>query len=143
MDVSPFCNLPYTKTIRIIRHPVDSIYSYYVWVQNEKKQPVEYLIPRDFLLKAIQSWTIFQTYWNQAKNVLTIRYEDLYNDPVYHLRLVFNIIGYQITNTEIRRVLALHPPIGGLNKHFDHFTSEDLDLIQQKLGVLMGQFGYD
>lgn len=142
MHISSFDDLPYLKTVRVVRHPVDSIYSLYFWVQNYKNQPAEHMVPRDFLLKSINSWLVFQQYWNQAENVLTIRYEDLYNNPVEHLTLVLDTIGYEVTEEDIQRAVSHYPPTGGLNKHSEHFTEEDLSLINDKLGPLMELYGY-
>lgn len=142
IGISPFDELPYTKTIRIVRHPVDSFYSFYIWVQTYSNQPCEYAMPKDVLLKSIASWRAFQNYWDQAENVLTVRYEDLYNHPEHYLRQILNAIGYQVTEADIQRAVAKFPPRGGLYKHFDHFSAEDLALIQAELGPLMQKSGY-
>lgn len=144
LGASLFDKLPYNLTIRIIRHPVDSFYSFYLWFQAfQHPLPPRRMIPRNDLLQFIQSWRQFQKYWDQADNVLTIRYEDLYNDPAYYLRLVMQATGYPFNQEDIERAIAKYPPMGGLLKYHQYFTREDLLIIQTELGDLMQQYGYE
>lgn len=142
LHISGFENLPYIKTVRIIRHPVDTFYSFYCWVQAYYGKDPENLVPRDFLERSIASWIAFQRYWDQAENVLTIRYEDLYNASASQLKLVLGTIGYQVTEEDIQRAVEKHPPTGGLYKSYEHFTDEDIAFIQEKLGDLLNQYNY-
>jgi hypothetical protein len=134
--------LPYIKTIRLIRHPVDSFYSYYLWGQAFHKTMPEYWMPRDKLKKSIKAWRRFQEYWNLADDVLTIRYEDLFNDPGPQLQLILEAIGYQVDPEDIARAIAKYPPQGSLFKHLDHFTKDDLSLVYDQLSDLMQLYGY-
>lgn len=140
---SRFDRLPYVRAVRIVRHPVDSIYSLYLWVKDYKRETPETMIPDDRLREYIYSWKNFQQYWDLSENVLTIRFEDLYHDPAAYLKLVLTHIGYSFTDQDIARAVARHPPKGGLLKHFEHYTEEDLALVQKELGKLMQEYGYE
>lgn len=140
---SRFDELPYEKTIRIIRHPVDSFYSLYRWEQDYFQQPLEELVPQRTLSKYIQMWRRFQEYWDRAPNVLTIRYEDLYEKPLEYLTLVLEAMGYQVSAADVERAVQKYPPTGGLFKHNEHFTMEDLDKIEIELKDLMELYGYE
>ena len=137
--LSKFENLPYRKAIRIVRHPIDAIYSFYLYSHSDIAHS---LIKRRFLLTAMDSWIRFQQHWDRAENVITIRYEDLYQDPARYLKLILDEIGYQTTEEDIERAVTKYPPKGGLYKHTAHFTADDLARIQNKLGPLLEQFGY-
>lgn len=140
---SRFDHLPSLRTVRIIRHPVDSFYSFYLWIKNHRNETPEAMIPREALFEFIYTWKIFQQYWDLEENVLTIRYEDLYADPAAYLKLVLDHIGYTVQEEDIARAVAKYPPTGGLRKHYSHFNEEDLALIQKVLGNLMLQYGYE
>jgi hypothetical protein len=141
--ISWFDQLPYTQVIRIIRHPVDAFYSFYVWEQNYNQEPIEKMVPRERLCKYLRTWRLFQEYWDLAPNVLTIRYEDLYHNPAGYLQLVLETIGYQVTLDDVDRAVQAHAPSGGLLKHFDHFTQDDLNLIETELADLLERYGYE
>lgn len=143
IQASQFDKLTYTKTIRIVRHPLDAIYSFYIWMQNYQRLLPENKIPREILLKYMQSWLRFQQFWDDSENVLTIRYEDLYNNPAYYLRKIFEYIDVQVSQEAIERAVAKHPSVGGLFKHHSHYTSEDLSIIQEMLGSQMKIYGYE
>ena len=138
-----FDELPYSCTIRLVRHPVDSFYSYYSWRQTKTKAELKAMIPRLYLEQEIQNWRKFQEYWNAQPNVITIRYEDLYNDPSSYLKMMIDALGYEVTDEDIARALAKNPPNGQLLKHLVHFTDDDLLLIQTELSDLLEAFGYE
>lgn len=131
---------PYIKAIRIIRHPVDSIYSFYMY--NNGGNPPKVHIPKQQLEEYITSWRRFQEHWNNEPNVLTIRYEDLYNNPEPTLRKVLEASGYKVSEEDIQRALALNPPVGGLLKYVKNYSTRELNLIYCKLSDLMLQYGY-
>lgn len=136
----PFDNKPYTVTIRILRHPIDSIYSFYVYLKGPQAN--------DFKLsvKSVEwfsnCWKIFQRYWNDQPNVLTIRYEDLHRDPFTYLKLVLETIGYEVTDEDIQRAIDKHPPTGQFLKYTPHFTEETYQFLNSNLGSVMKKFGY-
>jgi hypothetical protein len=137
-----FDNLPSDCVLRIVRHPVDSIYSWYVYRQLSYNRPVEHYIPRDTLLEGIHAWQLFQSYWDQQQKVITIYYEDMYQNPVDALSSALDAIGYAYTEADVKRAVAKHPPHGGLNKHVMHYQEEDLEFLRQELGELMLLHGY-
>lgn len=140
LQESKFDCKPSLKTIRIVRHPVDSIYSFYVYIyQGNIPQQI---IPTPLVKTFVESWKKFQTHWNNESNVVTFRYEDLYNDPYTVLRNMLEAIGYSVQPEDIERAIAKYPPSGGLLKYLDKFQSEDLNLISQELSDLMQQFDY-
>ena len=54
---SPFDQLPYARAVRIVRHPVDSFYSYYLYEKERAHTtPPEDLMPRKRLINYIRSW---------------------------------------------------------------------------------------
>jgi hypothetical protein len=138
-----FDNLPSKCMLRIVRHPVDSIYSWYLYRQLGTNQPVEYYIPREALLEGIHTWRLFQSYWEQQQNVFTMYYEDLYQNPVEALSIALDAIGYPYTEADLTRAVAKHPPQGVLNKHVVHYREEDLEFLRQQLADLMLLHGYE
>lgn len=159
----PFDCLPHFLTIRLIRHPIDSFYSYYIWKQNlktwnsnkdiQKKEPFHIwskknkitnpYIPISDLKESITSWKEFQMYWDVQENVLTIRYEDLYENPKHYLQMMLNAIGYSVSQEDIERALSKHPPKGGIFKHLNHFSKDNLQLINKELSNYMSTHGYN
>lgn len=133
--------LPAKKVIRIVRHPLDSFYSYYLF--GEKKIPEDGKVPRKFVVGAIKAWKRFETYWNGQEDVLTIRYEDLFSDPYTTLSIILEAIGYSFTQEDVDRAVAKFPPQGGVYKHLSDFHLEDLELIWEELGPLMEGYGYN
>lgn len=135
-----FAKQPYQKAIRIVRHPIDSFYSLYLFFCSK---PPALIIPRETLKEYIALWHTFQDYWNQAHDVVTIRYEDLHNNPHCILKKTLETFGYEVEETDIQRAIAKYPPQGDLLKYIQHYSEEDLQLIEHELGDLMRQFGYN
>lgn len=142
IGAQPFDCLPANSVLRIVRHPVDSIYSWYVYRQNRRNQPIEFFIPREALLEGARAWLLFQSYWDRQANVVTIYYEDLYRTPLDAFSVALTAIGYAFTEADIMRAVTKHPPQGGLNKHVAHYREEDLEFLRQELGELMLLHGY-
>lgn len=139
--ISKFDRLPYYAVIRVVRHPVDSIYSRYV-KRYSKEAAVHPIIPSHRVKEYLKSWQKFQTYWNNKENVFTFRYEDSLNDPAPELKRMCEILNYKVSEKDIERAVLAHPPIGHPLKHIDKFTAEDLKMIERELGPLMKEFGY-
>ena len=129
-----------TKAIRIIRHPIDSFYSLRVY--NTRGRPFSPIIPKRLLLHFIDMWEEFQAFWNEQPDVLTVRYEDLYNHPHEVLSQILQTAGYSVSSEDVNRAVTKHPPRGGLLKHLHHYSQDDLNLIAGELGSLMHQHGY-
>lgn len=138
--VTEFDRLPSKEIIRLVRHPVDSFYSRYV---RQPRGPLLDKVPTDRVKEFIANWRKFQTYWNHQKNVTTIIYEDLLENPAPVLRKVLRILNYEFTNADINRAIDQHPPEGHMLKHIDKFHKEDLKLIAEELGEWLEQFGYE
>lgn len=139
----PLGDVVNTRVVRLVRHPVDSFYSEYVLSLKGTRRKPAFQMPRYFLHKAVFEWIKFQKYWNQEPNVLTIRYEDLFTDPVNNLRRILEFAGYEFTEEDLERAVRKYPPEGSLLKHMNHFTQSDLLLIQRELGQLMLEYGYE
>lgn len=131
--------LPYKKIIRIVRHPVDSIYSTFVF----RKHNIPESIPRENLVRIVKRWKNFQNYWNKQDDVYTFRYEDFLKKPKKTLWQVLKTIGYQFSNQDLNRAVEKHPPLGSELKHLHYFSQSDLEFIQSELQELMDQFGYE
>lgn len=131
---------PYKKVIRIVRHPVDSFYSFYVHRYGEL--PEGERIPRETLKVFVKKWKVFEEYWNKQKKVFTVRYEDLYSEPHKYLRRVLKAAGYKVTKEDIDRAVSKNPPRGGPLKHLNHYNEDDLIYIEKRLGDLMEKYNY-
>ena len=127
------------KTIRLIRHPVDSFYSYY---QYEKKA-AKGNVPIIFLQRYIRSWRQFQEYWNKQENVMTFFYEDLLENPIEIFKEMMEAIGFLHTQEDIERAVNRYPSKGKMCKHLDKFRKKDLLLIQKELSDLLEMYGYE
>jgi hypothetical protein len=131
---------PTWKTVRIIRHPIDSMYSHYAYFSHGQKATDR--MPLPILNELIQSWRLFQEYWDMQPNVLTVRYEDLMDDPAFYLSKILTYIGYSFTSADVERTVAKYAPKGKLFKHFKRYKAADLRLIHSKLHKLMRAYGY-
>lgn len=129
----------YIAAIRIIRNPIDSIYSNFAL----NKQKNEKNISRDFLLSSIQEWKKFQTYWDSQPNVITFRYEDLLEDPFSILKSILQLCNYTCDDKDILRAITKYPPKGDALKHINHYTQDDLRLINEKLNFYMRKYSYE
>lgn len=135
-----FDRKPYVAVIRIVRHPIDSLYSWYVYKhRNEELQPT---IPRDHLVHMVNAWKRFQDYWDRQPRVLTIRYEDMLGDVEACLKQTLSKVGYKYTRGDLEYAVENNQPRGGILKHLNHFTSDDLHYIQEELGPLMKRYNY-
>jgi hypothetical protein len=143
MHISWFDGLPYRFAIRIIRHPVDCFYSFYLWERTQSHKRAEPFIPRKRLKNCIRNWRRFQEYWDAQENVLTLRYEDLVHDPLPYLAEILEKIGYPVYGEDLERALAKYPAEKRPFKHLSHYSEDDLELIQNKLGPLMRKYGYE
>lgn len=143
IHISRFDSLPYEKTLRIVRHPIDSFYSSYTWEKSFRQEVCAFKIPKKELLRYIRSWRRFQEYWDSQENVITIRYEDLCEDPEKYLGMALEAAGYKVSQEDVRRAVLKYPPMEKGLKHLHHFTEEDLALIQESLSDLMAPYGYE
>lgn len=133
----------YSSAIRIVRNPVDSFYSLYVYACKNANIEPDYMIPREFLLRFITEWKIFHTFWNLKRNVLTIKYEDMLEDPKHYLELMLKKCGYDYSEETLLSAVIKYPAEGKPFKHIAHFSSQDLLLIKSQLRNLIRLFGYE
>lgn len=134
---APFDLKPSLKTIRVVRHPVDSFFSWYY-----AKGGFHHLT-RDELKEEISAWRRFEEHWNTQPDVLTVRYEDLFENPHDVLKTIIEAIGYKVSEEDLHRAIKMHPPRGSILKHFSQYRQEDLELIKTELGDLMQRYGYE
>ncbi len=139
---SPFETLPYCRALRIVRHPIDSFYSFFVYENKRRQNARCKTIPRDTLNRYIELWERFQKIWDEAENVHTIRYEDLLESPFDCLKEALLFIGYHVSDDDIIRAVIKYPPAGYALKHRSRYKKNDLKLIETRLGPLMESFGY-
>lgn len=134
-----FDNKPCVQVIRIIRNPIDSISSYYVYAHPSDS---DYKVPKETIGDYLYSWRKFQEYWDQAPNVLTIRYEDLIDNPTYYLAKILEACKYEFNAEDLQRAVHKFPATGRAYKHLKHFDTEDIILISQKLEDLLDKYDY-
>lgn len=128
-----------TKTIRVVRNPIDSFYSAHIYPGNnnlDKKMSIE------FIKRHIKTWEYFQTYWNNQEDLLTIRYEDLLKDPLSLLKIILQESGYHCTEDDIERAVRKYPPKNNELQHISHYEQSDIDVIKLELNTLLNQFNY-
>jgi len=136
----PGDELPFVKVVHIVRHPVDSLYSLYCHSQNG--HPSTPVMPRATLMGFIHGLRKFEGYWETKENVLTLRYEDLQQDPYSSLKSVLDFIGYRVTEEDIRRAIDKYPPGGNMLKHLSCFPEKDLEYIENELQDFMHKHDY-
>jgi hypothetical protein len=136
----PFDNAAYIKTIRLVRHPVDSFYSWYAFETNSNS-PMKF-VPTKRVKRYIKTWRRFQLYWNKQPKTVTFRYEYLLHKPVFMLDKILKKIGYSLPLSDIEHAVQQYPPRDEALKHLKNFKDKDLRLIASELGDLMTQFGY-
>ena len=123
---------PYFKAIRIIRNPIESFWSFYLYSTKRTG-----FMPRGLLREYIKTWAVFQKYWDSADNVLTVRYEDLCEDLPFHFKAILKYIGYSLSPQDIDRAIEKYPSRKNLPNYTEHFTPDDLAIIKEELGELM------
>jgi Sulfotransferase domain len=137
---SEFDLQPAVKVIRIVRHPIDAFHSHFI--HQRHKLPPEGKIPKWYVKRSVKNWRKFEKYWNKQPDVLTIRYEDLLNNPRFYFQEVLKAAGYNLREEDIKRALAKFPPQGGVLIHLNDYHPEDLKFISRKLGRLMKKYDY-
>jgi hypothetical protein len=128
---------PSLRVIRIVRHPIDCIYSNYAY-----ERPCANIIPTSFIHKCIRAHNRFQKHYNIQTNVITFRYEDLHADPFTVFKQILESIGYFVKDEDIIRAIERYPPKDHILKHLNRYTPHDIKYIQKELGSFMKQFGY-
>jgi hypothetical protein len=134
---------PYSRAIRIVRHPVETIYSYYLY-ENKNKIPRDsaFEIPHDFIVSAIESWRRFQEYWDAKEEVLTLRYEDFFTSQEDCLKSMLNHLRHPFSQDDINRSLLKFPPQETPSKYAHKFSSQEMLFIYKELQLWMDRYGY-
>jgi len=127
-------------SIRIIRNPVDSCWSFFIHPFRDENYPKK--VPRAFVIYFINSWKEFHEHWNLSKNCLTFRYEDILQHPKKHLIRIIKLLQYNTNNKDIDRAIEKYPPKNKELQHIDHFEKEDLELMRNELKYYLEYFGY-
>ncbi len=125
-------------SICLIRNPVDTFWSLYVYRQNEAKH-----ISQKQLKKFIAKWRAFYELWEKQPGVVFIRYEDLQKNPEQQLGRILEKAGFSFDQTDLARAVAKHPPQGKSLKHIDFYEAEAIETIKNELGDLLEKYGYD
>ncbi len=102
------------RVICLIRHPIDSLYSFYIY--RNKPQNAN-LISEAFIKEFVSKWKSFYEYWDGKPNVTIIRYEDILADPEKQLSKILEIAGFSFDEEDIKRAIAANTPAGELLKH--------------------------
>lgn len=122
--------------ICLIRHPVDSFWSFYIY-----KGGKEEFIDKTLLAEFVQRWRQFYEFWEQQE-VLFIRYEDLQEDTHFHLASILQAAGYTFNQADIDRAISKYSSKGELLKHIAHYDTQDIELIRSELADILTKFGY-
>lgn len=126
------------RVICLIRNPIDTFYSYYVY----KKEVSSELKFDDVLCEFIREWREFYEFWERHPGVLMIRYEDLYQDPSRYLAETLRTVDYRVRRKDIQRAVTRYPPRGGLLKHLEHVSASEMDRIKHDLRDLLLKYKY-
>lgn len=134
--------LPAFKVIRIVRHPVDSFYSHYQHQISKNRHQKNGKVPRWYIERSITNWRKFIRFWDGKSNVVTIRYEDMLEDPRSNFQMIIDELGYVIEESDFERALEKNPPQGQPLKHLEHYEKADLQFINDQLGPIMKKLNY-
>ncbi len=127
------------KKVCLIRHPIDALYSFHVYLQ---KRDEHRRIPSKTLHKLVEQWRKFYGFWEMQENVLLIRYEDLYEHTSFWLAKIIDTLGYAVQFEDIQRAVNLYPPRGGILKHRVYYKEEDIQFIRGELKHLLLRYNY-
>lgn len=139
---SIFDGLPYKKVVRLIRHPVDSFYSEYIRITSLHGGTAKDKVPHETVEELIELWVKFQSYWDNQENVVTLRYEDFLLNPEDNLRIILNVMNYNVEDSDIKRAVMTYPPEGFMLKHKSRFEPNDLELIEERLKEYLIYYHY-
>ena len=134
---------PQGKILRIVRHPIDSIYSLYALECKKKSVEVILPIPDAFISWSTEAWKRHESYWKNRKT-FTFRYEDLMEFPMHYLQQSTDFYEIKATKEDIERAVLRYPPNGNASlQHLSKFTKGQLEYIKEKLSILMKEFNYE
>ncbi|CDR34837.1 sulfotransferase domain-containing protein [Criblamydia sequanensis] len=126
------------SAICLIRHPIDSFYSFYVYRGGKEDK-----IDKKSLNEFIHGWRKFYEFWELQPGVQIIRYEDLLANPEIYLNHILQIAGFSFDQEDIDRALAKYPPQGKPLKHNGCYDDGSLDRIKIELSDILKRYNYD
>lgn len=125
--------------VRIVRNPIDSFYSYAVYLGYVKNEE----FPNHLLLKFLKEFKNFQNFWDNQDNVLTIKYEDLLLKQPETLTKVADFLKIDYSENDIKRVITRYAPFGEYLKHKNKFSEEMIKKIKFYLADFLDKYDYD
>lgn len=127
------------RTICLIRHPIDSFWSYYLLSGGDNDNKIDKVIAQSY----IEEWRFFYEYWEKQPNVLFIRYEDLLKNTELSLSNILHAAGYVFTEMDVKRAVDKYGPLGNPLKHIEHYDAEAVELIKTELRDHLVRFNYE
>lgn len=127
-------------TICLIRHPIDTFYSFYMYQKQGSKSTK---MSQRTLKNFIREWRRFYEFWEKQPNVILIRYEDLYENPELNLAYILQTAGFLFSYTDIQQAVRKYPPRGGVLKHIAYYDHKMIKMIKNELYDLLMKYGYD
>lgn len=89
----------YNGAIHLLRHPMDSIVSYYHFRKNIEKKKVNW---EDHIVQAAKSWELHTKHWlNAPYPVKQVRFEDMKRDTAGVLDQVLSYLNQEVRKKEI------------------------------------------
>lgn len=126
------------RTICLIRHPIDSFWSFYTYKGGNNGK-----IDEASLKQFINGWKKFYEYWEAQPEALFIRYEDLQADPHFYLNEILETAGYTFSQEDINRAITRYPPKGTPLKHSRYFDKQTFERILTELADILTRFNYN
>jgi hypothetical protein len=130
------------RIIRIVRHPLDSFYSNFLIKVARENLTEKEIVQSSFVDNSIELWKNFESYWDKRKNVVIIRYEDLFQEPHANLKKILKAAGYRFTEEDVERAVKKFPPNGQIYKHFDHYSPDDIQKVMKELKPWLKKYHY-
>ena len=129
-------------TVCLIRHPIDSIHSYYQYMKKRNPKAVPETFDNQFIRLAMAGWLMFYNYWEKQPDVLIIRYEDLLRNTEEVLKSILDKVGFTFKEEDIKRAIRKHAPFGHPFKHLANYNSSQIDIIKEMAGEKISQYEY-
>lgn len=127
-------------TIRIIRNPVDSCWSFFINHFPNHDYPNK--VPHEFVVHFIKTWKMFHEYWNHEIDCISFKYESFLESPEELLKIILSFVGYKVSDEDIERAVSIYPPKNKELQHIEHFEREDLELMKSELKLYLKDFNY-
>lgn len=135
--------LPFQRAVCLIRHPVDTFYSYHLYDYWLKDDGTRRKVPDETFKTILVTWKRFYEFWEKQEKVVFIRYEDLFREPEKNLALILQTIGYPFSEEDLSRAVKKYPPRGGINRYTHCFSQDQKAHIAQEFEELLDRYGYE